>query len=236
MPPRPHSIDDDAEPVIVPRSERPLVALAGDRVDRLRRHLDELIRTAARVGAIPAVRAAPDGFAAEVVRTACTLCRGWCCRNGGDDGFLDEVAVARVLRDAGGAAAGPREAAGGDAGGRDVDGGDAEGGHANGGHADSVRRYYLDRLPPLVAEGSCIFHGQHGCTLDRWARSDVCNVYYCGGLHAYLTSGDPGQPVMVLAGEATRIRRSPVLSPVLSPGSSPALSPVPPPGRVRHEP
>lgn len=183
MPPHNRDIDVDAEPVMVPRTEKPLVAPSARRVDRLRDHLAGLLRAAATVDRIPPVRPSPEGFVAEVVQTACTLCRGWCCRNGGDDAFLDEQTLARVLRDVG-------------------KGDDA-----------AARRYYLDRVPPLVLESSCIFHGEQGCTLDRWARSDVCNVYYCGGLHAYLTSGDPGQPAMVIAGEGAKVRRSRVLSP-----------------------
>ena len=33
---------------------------------------------------------------ARVARTACSLCKGWCCRNGDDDAFLDDRTLARV--------------------------------------------------------------------------------------------------------------------------------------------
>jgi hypothetical protein len=81
---------------------------------------------------------------------------GWCCRNGGDDGFLDDRTMTRVR------VARP-----------DMD-------------ARAVRRLYIDRVPEAVYEDSCIFHGKRGCTLDRSLRADVCNSYFCGGLGAYM--------------------------------------------------
>lgn len=62
-------------------------------------------------------------------------------------------------------------------------------------------------------EGSCIFHGSQGCTLDRAMRSDVCNAYFCGGLEAYLSAGAAAGPTVVIAGEGRTIRTSRVLLP-----------------------
>ena len=42
------------------------------------------------------LRAEPEGFVGTVARTACSLCRGWCCKGGGDHGYLDERVMARV--------------------------------------------------------------------------------------------------------------------------------------------
>ena len=65
-------------------------------------------------------------------------------------------------------------------------------------NARKVLRLYLDRVPEAGYVGSCVFHGQKGCTLDRSMRSDICNDFYCGGLEAYLTRGENTQPVVIV--------------------------------------
>ena len=76
-----------------------------------------------------------------------------------------------------------------------------------------VLRLYLERVPEVGYEGSCIFHGKQGCTLDRSLRSDVCNSYFCGGLQSYLTGGDVITPTMIIAGVGDKMRTSPILMP-----------------------
>jgi hypothetical protein len=173
--------DDDALPVIVPRNDRALVGISANRVQRLRSHLLSVMARTKPAEPVSSSRPEPEGFAARVARAACALCRGWCCRNGADDAFLDEPTLARA-----GLAMPDREA---------------------------VMQYYLDRVPAVVHEGSCIFHGERGCTLDRSMRSDVCNSYFCGGLHAYVRGDDAVSPVVVIAGERDKMRRSSVMTP-----------------------
>ena len=92
--------NDDSQTVIVPRNDKALVAIAPERVRRLREHLIKTLREMR--AAKPWVRFAsparqePTGFAARVAETACSLCKGWCCRNGDDDAFLDDRTLARV--------------------------------------------------------------------------------------------------------------------------------------------
>jgi hypothetical protein len=43
-----------------------------------------------------ALARARGGFAGRVARTACSLCKGWCCTNGEYNAFLDEGTMARV--------------------------------------------------------------------------------------------------------------------------------------------
>lgn len=181
------SVDDDSLPVMVPRSDKALVATSAARVRRLREHLIKTLRELRMVShadrfASP-VRPEPTGFAARVARTACSLCAGWCCRNGADDGFLDDVTLARVLL----AVPDMTE--------------------------QRVLRLYLDLVPSVAYRDSCIFHGKKGCTLDRSLRADVCNSYFCGGLSAYVRSGDPPTETVVIAGEGDKMRTSPVLVP-----------------------
>jgi hypothetical protein len=179
--------DDDNLPVMVPRNDKPLVAVSPERVRRLREHLIKELgylqkRTHLERFATPE-RPGPIGFAAIVAHSACSLCKGQCCKNGDDDAFLDDRTLARVriarpeMKDR------------------------------------AMLRLYLNRVPTMAYRDSCIFHGKKGCTLDRSMRADVCNTYYCGGLSAYLKSRDALMPTVVIAGEGDKMRTSPVLVP-----------------------
>jgi hypothetical protein len=98
---RRHDIDDDDSlPVMVPRSDKVLVTTSATRVRRLREHLIRALqelRTAKHSDRFASLaRPEPTGFPARVARSACSLCKGWCCRNGDDDAFLDDRTLARV--------------------------------------------------------------------------------------------------------------------------------------------
>jgi hypothetical protein len=179
--------EDDSLPVMVPRNDKAPVSTSPERVRRLRKHLVMALRALRTMKnpkhSVSPLRPEPEGFDGRVVRTACSLCKGWCCRNGADDAFLDEATMARVR--------GARLAL------------DARG----------VLRLYVERVPDVGYEGSCIFHGKQGCTLDRSLRSDVCNNYFCGGLQSYMTSGDAVTPTMIIAGVGDKMRTSPILMP-----------------------
>jgi hypothetical protein len=176
--------DDDSEPVMVPLNDKALGAIEPERVRRLREHLIETLREmrAAKPWARFASPAEPTSFAARVAETACSLCKGWCCRNGADDAFIDERTLSRVRL------ARPEMT------------------------ERALLRLYLDRVPAVAYQDSCIFHGKRGCTLDRSLRADVCNSYYCGGLGAYMKTG-ASVPARVIAGEGNKMRTSPVLMP-----------------------
>src|SRR6185437_16228444 len=88
-------------------------------------------------------RPEPDGFIGKVARAACSLCCDFCCKGGGDHGYLDERVMARVRQ------AWP-----------ELD-------------ARAVLRLYVERGPAAGYAGSCIFHGEAGCTLDRSLRSSL---------------------------------------------------------------
>jgi hypothetical protein len=152
--------DDDSLPVMVPRSDEVLVPTSASRVWRLREHLIKALqelRTAKHWEWLASPeRPEPSGFEGRVARTACALCKGWCCKNGDDDAFLDDRTLARVRL------ARP-----------EMD-------------ERAMLRLYLDLVPPVAYRDSCIFHGKRGCTLDRSLRADICNSYYCGGLGAYM--------------------------------------------------
>ena len=174
--------DDDSLPVMVPRNDKVLTPTSPERVRRLRQHLSMVLVTMKDDEAASSLRPEPEGFAARVARTACSLCEGWCCRNGDDDAFLDERTLARVWGTT------PEMDAG------------------------AVIQHYVERVPAVGYEGSCVFHGKQGCTLDRSLRSDICNSYFCGALHAYVRGRDARAPVVVIAGEGDRMRNSAVLT------------------------
>jgi hypothetical protein len=93
-------IDSDSLPVMVPRNDKPFAPVAPERVRRLREHLIGILKDLRKAKhperfAAP-LRPAPTGFAALVARSACSLCKGWCCRNGDDDAFLDDRTIARM--------------------------------------------------------------------------------------------------------------------------------------------
>ena len=154
--------------------------IPSERVRRLRKHLVETLRALRTVkdpeSTVSPLRPEPEGFAARVARTACSLCKGWCCKDGGEHAYLDERTMVRVC-------------------------------HAKLGlGARAVLRLYIERVPKVGYEGSCVFHGNQGCTLDRLLRSDVCNSYFCGGLGTYVAGVETAKPVVVIAGEGGMMR------------------------------
>jgi hypothetical protein len=181
--------DEDCLPVIVPKNEKGLTRVSADRMRRLREHLIEALQDLHRAKQIDRaaspVSPEPSGFPAVVARAACSLCRGFCCRNGDDNAFLDYRTVARLWL-------------------ADPTRGDAE-----------IVKLYLDRVPALSYRDSCIFHGQRGCTLDRSMRADVCNTYFCGGLTSYIKNAEAHEPTIVIAGDADTMTVSPILRPCI---------------------
>jgi hypothetical protein len=172
---------------MVPRNDKAAVPISPERVKRLRKHLVVALGALRMMKnpehSVSPLQAEPEGFVARVARTACSLCKGWCCRNGDDHAFLDERTLARVR------CARPALDVG------------------------AVLRLYVERVPVVVYQNSCIFHGKQGCTLDRSLRSDVCNSYFCGGLQGYLTGDEVVTPAIIIAGVGDKMRTSPILMP-----------------------
>lgn len=174
-------------PVIVPRNSERLIPVSSERVDELRDHLRAILNSPMstsdphyRVGSSTME---PTGFSATVAHTACSLCKGSCCRNGANDAFLDKQTLTKVHVE------NPRIT------------------------GQSVVQLYVSRVPDRAYEGSCIFHAEHGCTLDRSMRTETCNTYFCGGLTSYLSGGQELEPTVVLAGEGNEMHASSILEP-----------------------
>jgi len=173
----------------VPHSAKSLVAVAPERVRRLREHLVGTLREMRTakpwVHSVSPALPDPTGFPARVAQTACSLCNGWCCRNGDDNGFLDEPTLARLCI---------------------VRPGMTEG---------AILWLYLARVPPVAYRDSCVFHGKQGCTPDRSLRADICNKYFCGGPTA---SAGAGSSHLAAAGELLLSALPPGLPPPWSSG------------------
>ena len=156
------------------------------RVRALKRHLIQSLRDL-RVARRPErliQRPAPEptGFTATVLAAGCATCRGHCCKGGGDHAYIDERTMARVRRDH-----------------PDLD-------------AGAIIRRFLARLAPRSFPGSCLFHGEHGCTLGRDLRAELCNAYYCNGLRDFLNRTDTPERMQIVAARNGIERRSVVLS------------------------
>jgi hypothetical protein len=177
--------------VMVPLNRRALVPRDPERVRRLRKHLVQSLR-AMRVMKRPVesaspLRPEPEGFLGTVARAACGLCKGWCCKGGGEHGYLDERVMVRVRR------AHP-----------ELD-------------ASAVIRLYTERVPASGYAGSCIFHAESGCTLNRSLRSDVCNSYFCTGLGNLVKTGQAPAKAIIVATQDGETVMSPVIaSPIIA--------------------
>jgi hypothetical protein len=173
--------------VMVPLNRRSLTAMDLERIRRLRKHLVQSLRgmrTMKRpLESASPLRPEPEGFIGAVARAACSLCRGFCCKGGGDHGYLDERVMVRVRQSR-----------------PELD-------------ARAVMRLYVERVPAEGYAGSCVFHGEKGCTLDRSLRSDVCNSYFCTGLGNFVKGSGSPTGAIVIATQDGETRMSPVLTP-----------------------
>ncbi|MBV1857843.1 MAG: hypothetical protein KUG77_05475 [Nannocystaceae bacterium] len=79
----------------------------------------------------------------------CQTCRGACCKAGENHAFLTRRVLSRVKAEL-----------------RVVS-------------EAALLESYLDRVPTVAREGSCIYHGAQGCALPRAMRSETCNRFLC---------------------------------------------------------
>ena len=122
-------------------------------------------------------RVAQDAFLADNPRianrsdTLCALCRGGCCMEGGNHGYVSAVMLRRQL--------------------------DADDGLS----PEILLEDYIRHIPDYAIAGGCINQGETGCTLPRNRRSDVCNYYLCQPLRDHQTTllqAQSAQPLFVV--------------------------------------
>ena len=178
---------DGYRTVTVPLNGKRLAAVPRERVRRIREHLVRSLRDLRTMKRpdqnASPLRPEPAGFGGVVARAGCTLCAGFCCKGGGDHAYLDDRDMARVRQ------ARPEL------------------------EARGVIRLYVERVPAESYEGSCVFHGPQGCTLERSLRSDVCNSYFCNALRDFVATAKSANSVVVTASDGKAMRKSEVLLP-----------------------
>ena len=133
---------------------------------RRRRLFREHLR---RMVAEAAARPAPAGYdpttwceeppptpeLAAVLGRACGVCRGQCCRLGGERAYVSEETIRRHR------AAHPEA------------------------DDEQVVDAYMAHLATRTYADSCVYHAPGGCTLPRDMRAGICNRFLCDGLRTY---------------------------------------------------
>jgi hypothetical protein len=135
----------------LPGFDRPLRAVGKKRRRIFAAFLEGLIGEVSRprTGIADKMKARPE---ATTFADACRACRGNCCRNGGNDAYLDENAIRQAW------ARHPRLSRRG------------------------LMQRYLDAIPDKAFANSCLFHAKDGCSLPRSLRAPVSEAYLCGPL------------------------------------------------------
>ncbi|MEM6635240.1 MAG: hypothetical protein AAF667_05045 [Pseudomonadota bacterium] len=165
----------DLKIALVPFQAEPLRPLPAYRREMFTAFLDEALEMAFQSWPPEKDLAPWDNKPADepaIVDAACGTCRGKCCRFGANSHAFLSAEFFQFL-------------------------------HLNDPTltADTLTEYYLSHIPDQSVDGSCVFHGPMGCTLDRDMRSDVCNDFICTAL-AELSAGWVGGEPAVLVGEA----------------------------------
>ncbi|MEM1162916.1 MAG: hypothetical protein AAGJ28_18475, partial [Pseudomonadota bacterium] len=168
---------DDLAVAVLPRVERPLVAVPEDALQQMIDQLDAAIAEAFSdpEGGVAIDRADIDEDEPELGDACCATCRGNCCQVGRQtNAFLDATTIRHVrsLR--------PKAT------------------------PEEIREIYLSRVPDVAAKDSCVFHGPMGCTLERDTRADICNRHRCLPLQLFLRSASfraPGAALLIGAGD-----------------------------------
>jgi hypothetical protein len=164
----PQHLGVEALTVVVPGLRSPLRATLSERRDRLHDHIARAVAESAEHDPEFVPEAADAAFSSPTpaIATACALCRGFCCRNGGDRAYIDAGTLRRIRSQRPGTS------------------------------ADELIASYTDAVPERSVEHSCIFHGVRGCALPRDLRSSTCNDYLCEPLKDWSgrAAQSPGAP------------------------------------------
>lgn len=152
-------LSSECEPslVVVPVNEWPITQLQEKRrmafVGHLTRILDQLEAEGwDKPGPNDAQGESGEEAMNAVIGGACAVCRGFCCRYGGNHALL-KVETLRGLLD-----------------------------KYPGMSRAELMAAYMERVGGETYQGSCVFHGVTGCRLPREMRSKTCNDYLCKGL------------------------------------------------------
>jgi hypothetical protein len=166
-------IPGNAVRTVLPANSDPLVPQDPLRRAQFAQHLAEIAEAAvldqAKLESDPVdVEPQTNGLGA-LSTSVCTACRGSCCRAGGDQAYLTEETMVRLLQ------AHPDWT------------------------LDQIMDAYLKHLPAVTVLNSCIYHSATGCGLPRDLRSSTCNRYLCGKLKNLLAGLPEKSPPPILA-------------------------------------
>ena len=88
----------------------------------------------------------------SILINACAICRGSCCKNGGEHAYLKVDTLLHYIHQ-----------------------------HPEL-QQHQVLEEYLSFLPKKTYEDSCVYHAKFGCSLPRHMRSECCDLFACHGL------------------------------------------------------
>ncbi len=155
-----------------PMQRRPVLPTSPKMRKACEVYLDDLIKRAfASEPGAPGHRS-HDAEHGERIESACMLCHGHCCLNGGpSNAFLTVEDVNRYRRENIGAT------------------------------PDDVRQAYYAVMPEKTVLLSCVFHGPMGCTMPRTMRSDLCNSVLCISQRHLIEGEEAGDTAAILIAE-----------------------------------
>ena len=158
---------------VLPANSDPLVPQDPSRRARFAEHLAEITEAAildqARLVSDPVDDESRMDGRQSLSAGICAACRGSCCRAGGDQAYLTEETMVRMLQ-----------------------------AHPDWTLAQ-IMDAYLKHLPAETVLNSCIYHSATGCGLPRDLRSSTCNRYLCGKQKNLLAGLPEQSPPPILA-------------------------------------
>jgi hypothetical protein len=160
-----HTKDDHA-PVLcrTPSQNGTNVAVSSKRREAHANHLQRLIDTFEDSNFEPAYtaphRLLKEPPTSQLLTAACGNCQGSCCTQGYKfNAFIDHFTLKKVED------------------------------HNSTQDMADIKQQYMNHIPELNIEDSCIYHTSDGCSLDVSLRAPICGDFYCEGLRA-LASND----------------------------------------------
>lgn len=153
--------------VEIPRVEQDYILVSSERRQSFKQHLDTLCSSLEQekeesIYSATLIAKGIDNIDKRL-SAMCGLCQGKCCRRGFDThSFIQRSTINRILAN------------------KQLD--------LNSKNLDDIKKEYLNHIPKLSMEGSCIYHTSRGCNLSPELRASICGEYFCENLYQYAHS------------------------------------------------